>query len=343
MLLALALLLQQTPAPVPVASLTVRPAEAAVTVGDTIRLTAQAFDSAGHELSDVRIRWFQSGGHFEGTVDSTGLATAGAVGALQVTALASARGGGKAKTAFAVITIVPGPAANVALSPAPSRLYAGQTVAVAAVVTSAAGDLRHDPVVWTSDQPGVVRAASNGLLSAVRPGQATVTARAGQASTTLQVTVLANPVSSVQVVPAATAARTGDVVRLRFDARDRAGAAVPDVLPEWMVSPGSARIEPDGAFVASEAGTYRVVGAFAGRSATATITVSARDVVRPTTLTGRLPVKDFSSMEFWLHPDGRHGYLSTLGDRVYAIDLSIRRRRLLPTRSWWTPARSTTS
>ena len=322
MLFALAVLLQQTPAPVPVASVTVRPAEAAVTVGDTIRLTAQAFDSAGHELSDVRIRWFQSAGHFEGTLDSTGLATAGAVGALQVTALASARGGGKAKTAFAVITILPGPAANVALIPAPSRLYAGQTVAVTPVVTSAAGDLRHDPVAWSSDQPGVVRAATNGLLSAVRPGRATVTARAGQASTTLQITVVANPVSTVQVVPAAATARTGDVVRLKFDARDRAGAAVPEVLPEWMVSPGSARIESDGGFVASEAGTYRVVGAFAGRSATATVTVSPRDVVRPTTLTGRLPVQGFASAEFWLHPDGRHGYLSTIGDRVYAIDLS---------------------
>ena len=26
--------------------------------------------------------------------------------------------------------------------------------------------------------------------------------------------------------------------------------------------------------------------------------------------------------EFWLHPDGRHGYISTIGDRVYAIDVS---------------------
>ena len=27
------------------------------------------------------------------------------------------------------------------------------------------------------------------------------------------------------------------------------------------------------------------------------------------------------STEFWLHPDGRHGYLATLGDRLYAMDL----------------------
>ena len=74
--------------------------------------------------------------------------------------------------------------------------------------------------------------------------------------------------------------------------------------------------------MASEPGTYRVVGAFAGRTANATITVIPRDAVRPTTLVGRLPVKGFTTTEFWLHPDGRHGYLSTLGDRLYAIDLA---------------------
>ncbi len=322
MLFALALMLQQVPTPTPVATVRIHPAEAAVTVGDTLRLTAQAFDSAGRELSEVRVRWFQAGGQFEGTVDSTGLATAGAVGALRVTALVSAQGGGRAKTAFAVITIVPGPAAAIALQPAPTGLYVGQSVAVRAAVTSAAGDARHDPVTWTSDQPGVVSASSTGILTAVRPGRATVTARAGQAATTLQISVAANPVSSVEVKPAVATVRTGDVVRVTFEARDRSGAAVAGVLPEWTVQPGSALIESDGGFVANAPGVYRVVGTFAGRAATATVTVGPRDVVRPTTLVGRLPVKGFATMEFWLHPDGRHGYLSTLGDRVYAIDLA---------------------
>ena len=40
MLLALALVFQQVPTPTPVASVTIRPAEAAVAVGDTLRLTA---------------------------------------------------------------------------------------------------------------------------------------------------------------------------------------------------------------------------------------------------------------------------------------------------------------
>ena len=132
---------------------------------------------------------------------------------------------------------------------------------------------------WASDQPGVVSVSGTGILTAVRPGRATVTARAGQASTTLQLSVVANPVATVEVKPAAATVRTGDAVRLAFEARDRSGAAVPDVLPEWMVNPGSGLIESDGAFVASEPGTYRAVGAFAGRAATATITVIPRDAI----------------------------------------------------------------
>jgi hypothetical protein len=55
--------------------------------------------------------------------------------------------------------------------------------------------------------------------------------------------------------------------------------------------------------------------------AEASIEVRPRDVRRPATLVGRVPLR-FQAAEFWLHPDGRHGYLSTIGDRVYAIDVS---------------------
>jgi hypothetical protein len=73
--------------------------------------------------------------------------------------------------------------------------------------------------------------------------------------------------------------------------------------------------------VASEPGTYRIVASSRvvprshdhGRP---------RDAARPTTVVGRMPVSGFISTEFWLHPDGRHGYLGTLGDRLYAMDLA---------------------
>jgi hypothetical protein len=80
-------------------------------------------------------------------------------------------------------------------------------------------------------------------------------------------------------------------------------------------------VDEDGAFVAAVPGTYRVFATFAGRVAEAVVTVAPRDVRRPTTLVGRLPIKQ-QAAEFWLHPDGRYGYLTTIGDRIYAIDVS---------------------
>jgi hypothetical protein len=111
------------------------------------------------------------------------------------------------------------------------------------------------------------------------------------------------------------------VIRLTFRAKAKNGRSVSDVSPEWSLSPGNAQIDADGNFVADLPGTYRITGTFAGRTAETTLQVRPRDVRRPTTLVGRLPLR-FQSAEFWLHPNGRHGYLSTMGDRVYAVDLS---------------------
>ncbi len=60
-----------------IAKVTIQPAEVAVQVGDTVRLAATAVDSAGRPVRDVTVAWFQSGGYFEGKVDSTGLVTGG--------------------------------------------------------------------------------------------------------------------------------------------------------------------------------------------------------------------------------------------------------------------------
>jgi hypothetical protein len=96
---------------------------------------------------------------------------------------------------------------------------------------------------------------------------------------------------------------------------------VPDIQPEWGLSPGNAQIEPDGWFVADVPGVYRVTASFGGRTAEASVQVRARDARRPATLVGRLPLK-LRAAEFWLHPNGRNGYLSTIADRMYAIDVS---------------------
>jgi hypothetical protein len=324
-LLPLLAVLQQQPvaqaAPSPIAKVVVAPAEVAVQVGDTVRLAVTAEDSSGRRISDVTVRWFQSGGYFEGKVDSTGLVTGGSTGTIAVSALVSPRSGGGPATGFARVTVLPQPAAKIVFDRNVTRLYAGQSLVVAATPYAANDDRRYDQVLWTSDAPAVVSVTPAGRVTAGKPGRAKITARAGRAAGSFLVTVVANPVATVRLEPATASARTGDVVSLSFQARDRAGRSVVGVGPEWTLSPGNAQIEPDGRFVADVPGRYRVVATFGEKSADATIEVTPRDARRPTTLVGRLPIKARAA-EFWLHPDGKHGYLSTIGDRVYALDLS---------------------
>ncbi|HWA40447.1 MAG TPA: Ig-like domain-containing protein, partial [Gemmatimonadales bacterium] len=329
--LALLALLQQpaappvpaaTPLPARVARVAVEPAEATLIPGDTLRLRAVAYDSAGAPLTEARIGFFAAGGNFEGTVSSDGLVTAGATGVLPVNVVATLRGS-RPGTQKIRVSIVPPPAATSAIDPGPTGLYVGQAMDLDATVLAGNGDRRYDPVTWLSDRPAIVAADADGRLSARAPGRATITARAGSATRSFAVTVAPNPVASVALTPARATARTGDVLRLAFSARDARGAAVADVRPEYSLSPGSGLIDPDGAFVADLPGTYRVRATFAGRNAETVITVTPRDVVRPGQVVGRVPLPQGTlSMEFWLHPDGKHGYLSTLAGKVYAIDVS---------------------
>ncbi len=308
------------PAASPIAKAVIQPAEAAVLVGDSLRLKVVAYDSAGRELPDISVGWFATGGHFEGSVDSNGVVVGGATGTITVTALARMRSGGRATTAFGRVTVLPQPAAKLSISPAPTRLYAGQSLVLRATPYAANDDRRYDEVAWVSDKPQVVAVSADGRVTAKGLGQATLTATAGRAARRLPITVVPNPVSSVALEPATAQLRTGDVLSFKFSART-AGRALPDAMPEWALNPGSGQIDDDGTFVAEVPGTYRVLASFAGKVAEAVVTVAARDVRRPSTLVGRLPIKG-QTAEFWLHPDGKHGYLTTIGDRAYAIDVS---------------------
>jgi hypothetical protein len=327
---ALAALQQPTPPPTPgrpviqaspIARVVIQPSEAAVQANDTLRLTAVAYDSAGQVIADVRTIWNVSGGFFEGRVDSTGLVTGGSPGTLNISAVVRSSRGGRAAVAVGRVTVLPPPASHIEVHPALSQMFAGQTLVVSAEPYAVNGDRRYDPVSWSTDRPAVVTVDSTGLLTARAAGRATITARAGQARTSWPITVTANPVTAIELSPRSAAVRTGDVVRFDFLARGAGGRTVSGVQPQWYLNPGSGEIGHDGAFVADLPGTYRVFASFAGRTAEAVVTVRPRDAARPATVVGRLPLKTMAA-EFWLHPDGKHGYLTTVSDRIYAINLA---------------------
>src|SRR5439155_906336 len=129
---------------------------------------------------------------------------------------------------FARITVLPQPAAKIAVTPRPERMLAGTSLVLEAVPYAANNDRRYDRVTWKSSRPGVVDVTPIGRVTARAPGRATLTAAGGRASESWTVVVTPNPVARVTLTPA----------------------------------------------------------------------------------------------ELWLHPDGKHAYMSTIGDRIYAIDIS---------------------
>jgi hypothetical protein len=303
--------------------LLVTPATKSVVAGDSLQLKAQLVDDSGRPVPNARITWRAGGGRFEGSIDSTGLLRAGSVGTMPIAVVGLVSGARPVVQRFEV-AMVPGVAARVAVSPKPTRLAVGQRVHLGATVYSKANDRRTDRVQWTSSLPGSVRVSGDGLLQAVAPGRATVTAGAGSASERWVVEVASTPIASVTVTPSATQVRTGDVVRLRAVARDAQGREITGLTPSWLFTPGNGMVDEDGAFVAYRPGTYQVTASFGARSADAIVTAADRDVKRQLKVVGKLLRTAFATSEVWIHPNGNVAYLGTIlgGDRVYAVDIS---------------------
>src|SRR3954468_16749864 len=182
-LLALLLVLQQPAqqsAP-SIARVSVTPASPAVVVGDTLRLRARALDANGREIEGARILFQQAGAMFEGRVDSAGLVTAGAVGTFPVV-ISAVVPGAKPVIERVAVRMVPGPASRIDITPRPTRLLAGQHIRLDASVWSRGGDRRDDRIEWRSSSQQVARVATGGILTALTPGRATLTATAGGAS-----------------------------------------------------------------------------------------------------------------------------------------------------------------
>jgi hypothetical protein len=315
----------QTPtAPNPIARLAMSPGlRVTMPAQDTLRITAVPVDSAGNPVPGASVRYFSSGGRFEGGVDSTGLVHSGSTGTITVTAIGRVPGARPVSERIEVV-MVPGPAARIAITPEPTALAPGQRVRLTATAYSRAGDRRYAPILWKSSAPRVAAVRADGLLTAAAAGEAVITAQEGAAEGTLRVRVLATAVASVELSPGTTSARQGDVIRFTAVARDAGGRAIPGISPTWSFAPGHGMIEADGALVGYEAGPYTVTASFGSRSADATVTLSPRDVRRPATVVGRLPRTRFSTEEVWIHPDGKHAYLGSGGggDVLFALDIS---------------------
>jgi hypothetical protein len=307
----------------PVADVALTPARGVLTPGDTLRFRAEARDSAGQPVANVRILFRAAGGRFEGSVDTMGVVIAGSTGTIPVTVVALVTGT-KPFIKRTEVRIVAGPAARIAVAPRVPKLVVGQRLRLTASVFSEAGDARSDSVLWRSSNRAVARVDANGVVTTVAPGRASVTAAAGAATERVAVEIVANTIVAVDIQPRSAKVRQGDVVQFVARPLNAAGREIAGLTPNWSFSPGEGVITDDGSFVGYETGDYTITASFGTHSAQVPVTLAPRHARRPVEVVSRVPRSLFTTEEVWIHPNGRVAYLGTGsgGDRMYAIDIS---------------------
>lgn len=104
------------------------------------------------------------------------------------------------------------PVSSVALDPVTATLTVGETIQITAAVAPADADDK--TVVWASADPETATVDNNGNVTAVAPGQTSVTATAGNITARCRIKVNPVNVSAIELIPEELKMMTGQTVRL---------------------------------------------------------------------------------------------------------------------------------
>ena len=338
-------------APTPT-SLEVAPSELRLEVGDSTTLTATVTDAAG-EVIDATVVFYSRARRSVG-VNPVGEVEAYRPGEFVIVALIPRDPEDRPRRAEALVqveipvTIPNPPVETVAFDDPPARFYADTIMPLAVRLTDTSGVVRTDvPVSYRTSDSAIADVNRFGHLSLHAPGAVEVTATAESVSETLSVSVVANPIATLELTASAEEAATGDVVHVDAVARDANGQEVDDVPVQFAVSgetaagiiaaAAPAQIAADGRFVADRSGRYTVVAVAGNHSARAIVDVSPRDVQRRVEVVGHGPVRDRHTSDLWVWEgaDGRdyaitgtwgadgHAYIWDVTDPVHMSIIDV--------------------
>ena len=145
--------------PTPVASVTVTPATANLSDGQTVQLTATPKDANGNPLTGRAMAW-SSNNTSVATVNGSGLVTAVGAGSATITATSEGQSG------TAAVTVVRVPVASVTVTPASGTVNEGQTLQLTATPKDANGNaLSGRAVAWSSSNTSVATVNGSGLVT----------------------------------------------------------------------------------------------------------------------------------------------------------------------------------
>ena len=253
--------------PVPVASVMVNPPTSTVVTGQTAVLTATVRDTTGTIVTDRTVTW-RSSDETIATVSGAGVVTGVSAGAATITATSEGKSGS------AAVTVLPVPVASVTLEPTSLRLEPGQTATLKATTKSADGTVLTGRVVtFASDNVDVARVSSDGVVTGIAPGTATITAMSEGQSATATVTVQPT-VAYVMVAPTTVFLRKGTGAPA-VTAYDAGGHVIVGRAVTWSSDDGHiATVNETGLVTGRRAGVVTISATIDGKIGTTRVTVT---------------------------------------------------------------------
>ncbi len=268
----------EPPAPM-VSTVTLIPTEATIETGQEHSFEAIALAADGTEITDVAFTWASSD-EMVATVDENGLATGVGAGEVMITATADGVSGMATLTVNEPPPPPPPPpvVSMVNVSPSETSIEEGQTQQFEAMATTADGMAVPDVAfTWASSDEMVATVDENGLATAVRAGQAMITATGDSVSGTATLTVTEPPpvVATVAVSPAETTIEEGETQQFEAMAATADGESVLDVEFTWSSSDDMvAIVDENGLATGVGAGEVMITATADSISGTAMLTVT---------------------------------------------------------------------
>ncbi len=253
----------------PVQTVVVSPARDTIGVGTQRALSAVLRDAAGNVLTGRALAWSSSNVGVA-SVSSTGVVIGLAPGSTTISATSEGRVG------TAIVVVLERLASVVILTPGSGTLVVGTTQALTAQVTDAQGNLlTNRPITFSSDAPAVASVNATGVVSALVPGTARITATSEGRIGIATFQVIPVPVAVVQITPSAPVLVPGGTTQLTAVARSAAGTVLTGRQVTWLSgAPSVVTVSASGLVTAVGPGTALVLATIDGVTASITVTVN---------------------------------------------------------------------
>jgi uncharacterized protein YjdB len=253
-----------------VATVVIDPATNTLSPGGSTRLEATVRDAAGNVLAGRDVFWASQNATIA-SISAEGVVTAKAPGTVQVAASSEGKSG-------LARVIVVRRLARITIAPEHSELIPGERVTLVAEGRDAGGVLLPSIAIeWSSSDDAVATVSATGVVTAVAPGTAVVSASSDGITGLATVVVHPAPVASITVTPSSLSLGVGEAAQLTAVVRDANGVELEDRIVSWTTTDdGVALVSSTGLVLARARGSAVVTATSEGK--TATVPVSVHDV-----------------------------------------------------------------